>query len=90
MMLVYPLGAILPDPDDYEANQADERWRIIFLGPAFVAIVVILLVLVPFNLEPIAYSITCGKEEAGMKHMRRVYRKKDESSPESIEEILEM
>ena len=89
-LAAFPLGAILPDPDDYEANKEDEMWRVIFLAPAIIGVIVIFCVLFIFNLEPIAYCITTGRDAEGKKHMLRVYRKKDPNTPESIEEILDM
>ena len=51
------MGAFLPDPTDFEGNKEDELWRIIFLMPALISIVSILLITLVYNLEPIAYCI---------------------------------
>ena len=86
----YPLGAILPASDDFEANKNDQMWRLIYMFPGFIGVVVILFVLSAFNLEPIAYCITTGRDKEGKKHMLRVYRKKDPDTKESIEDILDL
>ena len=80
-LVALPMGAILPDPDDYEANKEDELWRIIYMAPAMIGVIVICCVLFIFNLEPIAYCIATGRDAEGKKHMLRVYRKKDPSTP---------
>lgn len=88
------MGAFLPDPDDLEANQADEKWRIIYLTPALIGFIEIVLVLFIFNLEPIAFCIMTEREQEGKQHMLKVYRKRDEvDSPlasKSLEELVSM
>ena len=90
LVAAYGMGGFLPDPKDVEANKEDELWRIIYLMPAFIGIIGILLIVAIFRQEPIAYCIMMGYDEQGMTHMRRLYRKVDPSTPETIEEILEM
>ena len=46
---VFGMGAILPDPDDFEANKNDELWRIIYLAPAFIGVIEILLIVTIFR-----------------------------------------
>ena len=87
---LYPMGAILPDSEDFEANKNDEMWRAIYMFPGLIGVVVIFFVLFVFNLEPIAYCITTGRDEEGRKHMLRVYKKRDPNTPESIEDILDL
>ena len=87
--LAYGMGAILPDPDDFEANKEDELWRVIYLMPAYCGIIGLILLFFVFTEEPIAYCIMMGYEEQGKQHMRRVYRKADPDSSETIEELLE-
>ena len=45
----YGLGAILPDPEDMQANKDDELWRVIWLMPVFIGIIEIVLVLTVFR-----------------------------------------
>ena len=84
------MGGILPDPKDTQANKEDELWRVIYLVPAFIGTFELITALLIFRLEPIAYCVMMGYEEEGKQHMRRVYRKVDPGSPETIDEILEM
>ena len=86
----YSMGGILPDPKDTQACKEDELWRVIYLVPAFIGTFELIIALLIFRLEPIAYCVMMGLEEEGMQHMRRVYRKVDPDSPETIDEILEM
>ena len=87
--IVYSMGYILPDSKDLTGNQADELWRVIYLMPALIGLIEILLLTLVFRQEPIAFCITKGYEEQGKEHMTRVYRKTNPDSPETIEEILE-
>jgi len=66
----------------------DELWRVIYLVPTIVGIIVSLLVLFIFRYEPISFCIMNGLEEEGKKHMARVYIKKDPTSSESLDEII--
>ena len=79
------MGAFLPDADDYEANKADELWRIIYMAPAMIGVIEILLILLIFNLDPISFCIMKGLDEEGIRHMKRVYRKKDPNCEKTIE-----
>ena len=90
LVAAYGMGGFLPDPEDLQANKDDEMWRIIYLMPALIGLVGIILILSVFRQEPISYCIMMGYEEQGMAHMRRLYRKVDPDSPETIDEILEM
>ena len=89
-IVAFGLAAFLPDPDDVEANKEDEYWRLIYIFPAFVGLVEILLVLFVYRLEPVSYCIMTGRDEEGKAHMAKVYRKKDPNTPETIEQILDM
>ena len=89
-VLAFGLGSILPDSEDIEANKADELWRVIYLMPAFIGIIELVLIGLVFRHEPIQFCIMMGYEEQAKQHMRRVYAKADPDSPESIDEILEM
>ena len=57
------MGAFLPDPKDFEGNKEDELWRVIFMVPAVIGIISILLITLFFNLEPIAYCIMIDDQE---------------------------
>ena len=48
-VLVYGLGALLPDAKDLSGNRDDEYWRVIWLFPALVGIIVILCTLFIFK-----------------------------------------
>ena len=73
------MGEFLPDPEDIQANKDDELWRVIYIMPAIIGLIVILLILLVFRQEPITYCIMNNLEEDGKIHMKRVYRKKDQS-----------
>jgi len=51
------MGEILPDSKDTQGLIDDELWRVIYLVPALVGIIVSLLVLLVFRQEPISYCI---------------------------------
>ena len=65
-------------------------WRVIFIFPTIQGIVTLALILLVFTEEPIGYCIMRGFNEMGMRHMQKLYRKKDPSSAETITEILEL
>ena len=83
------LGSILPETEDVQGNKDDENWRIIFMMPALIGIASILLILFVFDIDPIIYCIMTDNEKDVIRHMKRVYRKKNPDSPETIEEILD-
>ena len=41
-----------------------------------------------YRLEPVVYSLMMGKDAQAIEHLKKVYRKKDPDSPETIEELL--
>ena len=84
------MAGFLPDPKDFEANKNDENWRIIYLTPALIGVIELILIIFVLRYDPIAFCITKGFEEQSKKHMRLVYRKVDPNSPETIDEILDM
>lgn len=45
---VFGLAALLPDPKDFEANKSDEFWRVIWLAPGVIGLIVIAMVLLVF------------------------------------------
>mmetsp|Transcript_41624 Transcript_41624/g.54825 ORF Transcript_41624/g.54825 Transcript_41624/m.54825 type:complete len:103 (-) Transcript_41624:421-729(-) len=45
----YGLAYLLPDSKDVQANIEDERWRIIYLAPAMVGVIEVLLILLVFK-----------------------------------------
>ena len=77
------LGGILPTGD--EEMKDDNRWRLIYLMPAFIAITQILLFLIFFKEEPVAFSIAEGNEEEAKTLLKKVY-KKTENFDELIDE----
>ena len=79
------MGGLLPDAEDVEANKEDEMWRVVYLMPAVIGIVEIILITLVFKLEPITFCIRNDDNEQSMQHMRRLYRKIDPKSPETIE-----
>ena len=89
LFFCYLMGEILPDPEDIQANRDDELWRVIYIVPAIVGIIVILLVLLIFRDEPVTYCIMNDLEEEGKRHMARVYRKKDLTDAQTIDELIE-
>ena len=60
-------------------------WRVTWLAPAVIGIVVILLTLLVFRYDPVAFCLMEGNEEEGILHLKRVYSKKNEEDPEPIE-----
>ena len=52
-VFAFGLGSILPDCEDFEASKADELWRVIYLMPAFIGVIGILLIGLIFKYEPI-------------------------------------
>ena len=83
------LAALLPDPKDFEANKEDELWRVIWVSPAIIGVVVILLVLFVFKEEPVSYCLMKGRDDEALQHLSKVYRKKKDSCSETIEQLLE-
>ena len=83
------LAALLPDPKDFEANKEDELWRVIWISPAIIGTVVILLILLVFKEEPVNYCLMKGRNDEALKHLNKVYRKKKDSCSESKEQLLE-
>ena len=69
LLVAFSMGAILPDPKDVEANKKDELWRVIYLMPAMIGLVEIILILGVFRYDPIAFCISKGFEEEGKLHM---------------------
>ena len=53
----FGLGVLLPDPKDVQANVETEMWRVIWLMPALIGIVSIVLVLVIMPYEPVAFCL---------------------------------
>lgn len=91
----YLLGAVLPDPDDFQANFDDELWRVIFLTPAVVAALELCFMFTLFRYEPINFCIVNNLDDQAILHMKKVYRLADAAlSPRSgdisasIDEIL--
>ena len=52
------MAGFLPDPKDFEANKKDENWRIIYLMPALVGVIELILIIFVFRYDPIAFCIT--------------------------------
>ena len=64
-------------------------WRVIWLVPAFTGIIVILLIFFFFPYETISCCLMEGKDEQGMLHLKRIYRKKNKDDPEPIESMID-
>jgi len=88
LFAVFMMGIILPDADDFEAAKEDELWRLIWIAPAVIGLVEILLTLFVMRLEPISYLMMMGSNTECEEHLGKVYRKKDASNKESINSIL--
>lgn len=85
----YGMGAILPDPEDFEANKVDEKWRVIFLVPAIIGVFSLIMLLLVFREEPITYCIVNARDEEAIRHMKKVYRfKNPDQATLPIEEVL--
>ena len=88
LFLSFLFGGVLPDPEDTVANEEDEMWRVIWLGPVAIGIFTILMTLFVMRLEPVAYCMMTGRNAEGCKHLAKIYRKKQTDSDEKIEDIL--
>ena len=88
LFLSFLFGGVLPDPEDTVANEEDEMWRVIWLGPVAIGIFTILMTLFVMRLEPVAYCMMTGRNTEGCKHLAKIYRKKQPDSDEKIEDIL--
>ena len=53
----YAMGSLLPDPEDEQANKDDENWRIIFMVPALLGIIAVVMLVFFFRDEPITFCI---------------------------------
>ena len=84
---IAPAG-LLPDEDDEQKNREDEMWRVIWLMPALIGIIEILLIIFVFRYETVAYCMMEGRDEEGMLHLKRIYRKKNNEDPEPIESLI--
>ena len=71
------LGGLLPDPNDLAAVSQDDNWRVIWLCPAIIGSIQILLVLTVFNLEPPLYLVMEGREKEAIRNLSRIYTKKE-------------
>lgn len=87
--VAFIMGGILPDPEDFAANEDDEMWRVIYLVPAMIGLVEIALISFVFRQEPIAFCIMMDREAEGKAHMKRVYRKEDSNAPEALEHLID-
>ena len=63
IVAAFCMGAFLPDQNDKEACEEDEFWRVIFLTPALIGFVGILLITIVFRQEPISFCIMMGDDE---------------------------
>ena len=70
----YAMGSLLPEPEDVEANENDSNWRLIFLVPALLGSIGLVMLLFFFREEPITFCIANGRDEEAMIHMKKVYR----------------
>ena len=52
------MAGFLPDPKDFEANKNDENWRIIYLTPALIGVIELILIIFVLKYDPIAFCIT--------------------------------
>ena len=57
------MGGLLPDAEDVEASKEDEMWRVVYLMPAVIGIIEIILIATVFKQESIAFCIRTGDEE---------------------------
>ena len=87
---VFGLAALLPDAKDLEANKADEYWRVIWLAPGAIGLIVIMMVLLVFRYEPVAYCLMLGRDEEAQLHLKKVYKKSSLNAPESLEDLLKV
>ena len=88
--LAMNLGFLLPAVDsDRETLAADEGWRIIYLMPAILAVIELLLYLTVVREEPITYSIMNYQDQAAMRMMTKIF-KIDAENEEEKEELLKV
>lgn len=83
------LGFLLPPVDaDSEELAADQMWRVIFLMPAFISVVELILYMVLVKEEPITYSIMNYKDKQAKNMMSLIYQAKDKQTSEEEREAL--
>ena len=70
------MGVVLPDIDDIEANKANETWRIVFMTPAILGIIVMVLLLTVFKDDTITYCVQKGLKDEAKAAMKKLYRVK--------------
>ena len=56
------LAGLLPAAEDLQANQEDEYWRVIWLGPVLIGMIEIVLQLLVMRDEPVAFCLMNGHE----------------------------
>lgn len=84
--LAMNLNFLLPPNDaDIETLAKDEGWRFIYLMPAFLGFLEIILYLTVVREEPIAYSIMNYKDAAAIRMMRKIFKIEAESDEERDE-----
>ena len=83
LTFVYALGAILPTEKENFAD--DEMWRVILGMPAVIGIVNILLFVVYYRQEPVAFSVANGNEAEAKALLRRAYHSK---GVENFDELI--
>ena len=66
IMLIFFLGAILPEDDDKEGMKKDQRWRIIFALPCLIAIAQSACFLFIIRQEPVGYNIAKDNDEEAL------------------------
>ena len=52
-------------------------WRVTWLIPGFTAIIVLFLIKIFFPYETVAYCLMEEKDEEGILHLKKIYRKKN-------------
>lgn len=100
-LLVLGLGAILPSADynpllpinegsanksAYEADKADENWRLILAFPILINAIMLVIFQVYIGADSIMYSLSVNNEDDAMKLIEKIYHA-DESKTEILNKL---
>ena len=99
-LLVHGLGAILPMADydpriplsnpaneaAFEADKADENWRLILAFPIFINVFMLVSFLAFIGSDSIMYSLSINDDESAMKLIEKVYHE-DENKTEILNKL---
>ena len=68
------LGVFLPDTEDEEGNRENESWRLVFMMPAILGFLVMLMLIFVYKEDTITYCVQKGLKDEAKSAMRKLYR----------------